>query len=236
MTSQEVIDEIRLELTGNLLETEIDDNTFEQIVKKALREIERFWDETKVVTVPFTSCIDLSGFNSSAIVKVYRAEAYGDAGSSQAGLADPMFAQQWMLFSNGGTMYNLNDYILNYSAWASLLQIKNTISTDMAFKEDKQANKLYINHYLDIPQFVTIEYIPKLTDTTEIKSDYWIDMLVKFSLAISKVVLGRIRTRFTQSSSLWTQDGETLLTEGNTELKELRDTLRANDNLIFGVD
>ena len=116
MTTQEVIDEIRLELTGNLLETEIDDNTFEQIVKKALRELERFWDETKVVTVPFVSCIDLSDFNSSAIVKVYRAEAYGDAGSSQEGLADPMFAQQWMLFSNGGTMYNLNDYILNYGA------------------------------------------------------------------------------------------------------------------------
>ena len=72
----------------------------------------------------------------------------------------------------------------------------------MAFKEDKQANKLYINHYLDIPKFVTIEYIPKLTDASDIKSDYWIDMLVKFSLALSKVVLGRIRSRFTQSGAL----------------------------------
>lgn len=236
MTAQQIIDEIRLELTGNLLETEIDDPTFELIIKKALREIERFWDETRLVTVPFASCIDLTNFNHSAVVKVYRTEGYGDAGSSQAGLADPMFAQQWMLFSNGGTMYNLNDYILNYSAWATLLQVKNTISTDMAFREDKQENKLYINHYLDIPKMVTIEYVPKLTSVDEVKSSYWIDMLVKFSIALSKVVLGRIRTRFIQSSSLWTQDGEKLLEEGNAELDKLRETLRTNDNLIFGID
>ena len=54
--------------------------------------------------------------------------------------------------------------------------------------------------------------------------------------AYTKIVLGRIRTRFTQSSALWTQDGEKLLEEGNTELKELREVLRANDNLIIGID
>lgn len=240
MTMREVIEEIKLEITGGLLELEIEDPAIELAIRKAMRELERFWDETTMVTVPFSSCIDLTDSeldlkeNANAIVDVFRTDAVGDVEGN--GINDPMFAQQWMLFSNAGTMYNLNEYLLNYASWNTLLQTKNTISTDMAFKEDKQANKLYINHYLDIPQFVTIEYIPKLTDTTEIKSDYWIDMLVKFSLAISKVVLGRIRTRFTQSSSLWTQDGETLLTEGNTELKELRDTLRANDNLIFGVD
>jgi len=31
-------------------------------------------------------------------------------------------------------------------------------------------------------------------------------------------------------------DGEKMLEEGNTELKELRETLRVNDNLTFGID
>ena len=51
-----------------------------------------------------------------------------------------------------------------------------------------------------------------------------------------KVALGRIRTRFTQSNALWTQDGETLLQEGNEELKELREILRVNSTLFYPVD
>lgn len=247
MLLQDIISEIKLELTGTLLEIEIDDTTIESVVKKSLRELERYWDETKLVTVPFSSCIELGpytdsagvtheGFNSSAIVKVYRTEAYGDSGSSSGSISDPMFAQQWMLFSNGGTMYNLQDYMLNYASWTTLLQIKNTMSTDLSFKEDKHQNKLYINHYLDKPGMITIEYIPKLTSVEDIQSDYWIDILIKLSTAMTKVILGRIRTRFTQSNALYSQDGERMLEEGNTDLKELREILRTNSNLVFGID
>jgi len=56
------------------------------------------------------------------------------------------------------------------------------------------------------------------------------------SVALTKVVVGRIRTRFTQAGALWTQDGEKILEEGNTELKELREVLRANSNLVYPID
>ena len=55
MTMQDIINEIRLELTGYILEMEIDDKTLESIVNKALREIGRFWDETTMITVPYAS-------------------------------------------------------------------------------------------------------------------------------------------------------------------------------------
>lgn len=42
MTTQEIVDEIKLELTGYLLEMEIEDSTIEAVIKKAAREIERF--------------------------------------------------------------------------------------------------------------------------------------------------------------------------------------------------
>jgi hypothetical protein len=83
---------------------------------------------------------------------------------------------------------------------------------------------------------ITIEYIPKLKSVEDIKSDYWLDILIKLSVALTKVVLGRIRTRFTQSNALWTQDGEKILEEGNTELKELREILRINSNMVLLID
>lgn len=76
-----------------------------------------------MVTVPFASCIDLAGSELdlkekvSSIVKVYRTEGTGVGSSSEASvLNDPMYMQQWTLFSNGGTMYSLSDYVMNYAS------------------------------------------------------------------------------------------------------------------------
>jgi len=141
-----------------------------------------------------------------------------------------------MVFSNAGTMYNLQDYVLNYAAWNTLTQVRNTISTDMAFREDKHAHRLYLNNNMSAPGMIAVEYIPKLSAVEDIKSDYWQDILIRMCIALTKITLGRIRTRFTQSNALWAQDGEKLLEEGNTELKELREVLRSNANLVFPID
>lgn len=237
MTLLDVIDEIKLELTGGVLDLEIEDTSIELVVKKALRELQRYWDESSFVTVPFESCIDLTKYQleSSSIVKVYRMTGMGEGGSELSAMTDPLYAQQFMIFSNAGTMFNLQDYVMNYAAWTTLSQTRNTISTDLGFREDKHNHKLYINS-MSSPGYITIEFIPKLESVEEIQSDYWQDILIKLSVALTKVTLGRIRTRFSQSNALWTQDGEKMLEEGNTELKELRELLRTNSNLIYGID
>jgi hypothetical protein len=158
----------------------------------------------------------------------------GDSGNLSV-INDPVQMAQFAIFSNGGTMYNLNDYVMNYASWMSMYQIKNTMSTDLSFKEDRHNKKLYINNY-NTPSMITIEYIPKLNSIEDIQSDYWIDILVKYCIALTKIVLGRIRTRFSQTNALWTQDGEKILEEGNTELKELREILRVNSNMVYIID
>ncbi len=239
MTLDEVIDEIKLELTGQILDMEITDETIVQVVKKALRELERYFDESTMITCPFASCINLDGefFREkvSSIVKVYRSEGMGESTEGLSVMTDPVYMAQFAIFSNGGTMYNLQDYIMNYASWMTLGKIRNTMSTELTFQEDRHNKKLYINNY-QAPSMITIEYIPKLTSVEDIQSDYWIDILVRYCVALTKVVLGRIRTRFTQSNSLWVQDGEKILEEGNTELKELREVLRVNSNMVFLLD
>ena len=240
MKLEDILSEIKLELTGYVLDMEITDETLVSVVKKSLRELERFWDETTMITVPFASCIDLDGdfFREkvSSIVKVYRTEGVGDVDGGLSVANDPIQMAQFAMFSNGGTMYNLNDYVMNYASWMTMYKIKNTMATDMAFREDRHNKKLYISKAMSKPSMVTIEYIPKLTDVEDIKSDYWIDILIKYCVALTKVVLGRIRTRFAQSNALWTQDGDKILEEGNTELKELREILRLNSNMTYLID
>lgn len=238
MKLDEILDEMKLELSGYILDLEITDETLVSVVKKALRELERYWDETTMISCPFASCIDLDGefFRErvSSIVKVYRTEGSGDSASFSV-MNDPIQMAQFAIFSNGGTMYNLNDYVMNYASWMTMYKIKNTMSTELSFKEDRHNKKLYINNY-NAPSMITIEYIPKLKSVEDIQSDYWIDILIKYCVALTKVVLGRIRTRFTQANALWTQDGDKILEEGNTELRELREVLRLNSNMVFVLD
>ena len=240
MKLRDVIDEIKLELTGNVLDIELEQADLKLVVNKALRELERYWDETTLITVPYASCIDLTDFDHSTIVHVYRSQAAGNVASNSndlsAGSIDPVYAQQWMIFSNGGTMYNLQDYVLNYAAWNTMSQIRNTLSTDLDFTEDKHNNKLYINNYMASYGKVTIEYVPKIKSVEDIKSEYWIDILIRICVSLTKQILGRIRTRFSQSNPLWAQDGDKLLEEGNSELKELREILRTNANMVYPID
>ena len=83
-----------------------------------------------------------------------------------------------------------------------MLQIRNTLSTDLSWKFDKVDNKLYVNISSGQPTGITIEYIPRYDTVEEIVSDYWIDTLVRLAVAKTKIAVGRIRTRYTQSNAV----------------------------------
>lgn len=237
MKLQQYVEEIKLELSGGLLELEMPDTTIAQYVTRALREVQRYIDIPKLVTVPYAPCIDLEGWKYNSIVKIYRTEGFiGNTAINKDLPNDPMYMQQWMIYSNGGSMYNLDNYVMNYLSYNTLLQMRNTLSTDVSWKEDKEAKKLYINIAYDSPKLITIEYIPVYDSVEQIEDDYWTDIIERLALALVKIGLGRIRSFATQSNALWTLDGPTLLAEGNQELADLRQHLVDNMNFIYPID
>ena len=241
MDRQAYIDEIRFKLTGGILELELDDKSLNQLLDSSFREIQRYIDLTSFVTVPYSACIDMNKINNghiNAVAKVYRADGYiSNNDQIENPLeVDPMYAQQWQLISGVGNLNNFTDYAYNYAAWNTLLQIRNTTSTDMAFIFDRSKNKLYINTSSGLPDTITIEYVPRFDDVSEIYSDFWIDVIIRMAVALGKVTLGRIRTRYTQSNALWQQDGQTMLDEGNSELSSLREELKASTQLCYPID
>lgn len=231
-------DELRLKLTGGVLHLELDDSTLDRIIDAAFREIQRYIDTTRLATLPFKPCMDLSECGVSSVSRVFRTQGYmGVSTSFQDGsLVDPMQAAQWQLLSGGAAGWNVSDWALNYGAWNTMLQIRNTTSTDLLFRFDRHTNFLYINCSYNPPKYITIEYVPRYDDVSQIVSDYWIDMLLRMALALTKVTVGRVRSRFTQSNALWSQDGEKLLEEGNAELEALRTFLSENHNLCYPID
>lgn len=238
MDMQALKEEILLKLTGDVTEFELSDSTLTRIINSSLREVQRYIDTFKMITVPFRSCIDLSEHNVSAVIGVRRSEGYmveADTENSAATM-DPLYASQWQLLSGMGNISYLTDYAHNYASWNTLLQIRNTTSTDLAHFYDKTANKLYINVSCGAPDSVTVLYIPRFNDVSEITSDYWNDVLVRLSVATAKITVGRVRTKFTQTNALYALDGDKLLEEGTTELNNLRTELKADTQLVYGID
>ena len=233
MNMQAYIDEIKLELTGGVLDLEIDDLALSRIVNSAMRELQRYICSTKLITVPFEKCISLKDLDINAVARVYRASALESSGNNST---DPVEVGLWQLTSNAGNMYNYNDYMLNYLTYSTLQQTRNTLSTDLAWYYEDSEKRLYINTALGSMEKVTIEYVPRYNSVEEITSDFWIDVLMRLSKALSKVAVGRIRSKFTQSNALWTLDGATMLQEGQNELSELRTYLQKNTQLLYAVD
>ena len=236
MNMEGYVSELKLKLTGGVLDLELDDATLASLVNSAFREIQRYIDETRLVTLPYERCIDLSKYNPNSVSAIYRAVGFIDDAAQQGVQIDPMYASQWQLLSGVGNLYNFQSSIYNFSSWNTLLQLRNTMSTDLAFWFDKQTNKLYINISTDSPENITVEYVPRYNNVEEIVTDYWIDMVVKLALALAKVTLGRVRSRFKQNNALWDQDGDQLLSEGNAELADLREKLVQNSNLMYPID
>lgn len=235
------IDEISFRLTGDILETEIDETGFNKILDMSLREIQRYIRDTKLITVPYSTCIDTSSFKDEngnpikimSIDNVYRTRAMASSNGSYN--SDPV-AMQYATMYGTGSLRNFQSQLYNLMSYNTMSQIQNSMSTDLLFKFDKYANKLYINASAGVPSEVTIEYIPRFDRVEDIESDYWIDILIRMAVANAKIIVGRIRTRYTQSNALWTQDGDRILEEGTTELNELRQHLLDNTWLTYPID
>ena len=180
MTSLENIrEEIRLKLTGDLLEIELEDDTIDQIVMTAVRELQRYITVTRLITVPFERCIDLCQYDYiSNVVAIYRTDELGSTTTDSSGSYDPMQVAQWQLISGMGNIKYFQDAVYNYASWTTLQQLRQTLSTDLAFRYDKHSRKLYINTSVGTPRNITIEYIPIIKQVEDIKSEYWEDMLI----------------------------------------------------------
>ena len=110
MDMKSYIDEIKLKLGGNVLDLELDDTTLEKVVNSAFREIQRYIDSTKLATLPYKPCIDLSDCHVSSVSRVFRAQGYASNNEQSSSLmADPVYMTQWQTLGGAGNIANMNN-------------------------------------------------------------------------------------------------------------------------------
>ena len=100
MELKDYVDQIKFQLTGGILENELKDADIEKIVGFSLKELNRYYDSTRLVTAAGSSCIDLetlqeeNNIKISSVSNVYRTSPVGSTSTSSGGTSDPMFIAQ----------------------------------------------------------------------------------------------------------------------------------------------
>ena len=90
MDMQGYINEVTLKLTGNVLSMELSETTLTSLINSSLRELQRYIDTTKLITIPFENCIDVKPYKVNSVARIYRSEGYmGNVQSSETGIVVP---------------------------------------------------------------------------------------------------------------------------------------------------
>jgi len=117
------VDKIKFQLTGNVLESELTDDDYAQIIKISLQEINRYYNQTGLVQVSGSRCVDLNKVEEdndieiSSVVSVHRTKAPGMQTTTST--TDPMYIAYWNTgFGNMGA--GSNRWVLNYASYNTL--------------------------------------------------------------------------------------------------------------------
>lgn len=228
-TMKSYVDYVMKNLGNQILKIELSEAQVEEVVKMALGELTHYINDTKSITVPYNSVIDTSKWPLKVSVVNYVMRGQSAINYIPVDAISSYYVNG-ARFGNGG---------LSLDQISTALQAQgnmNAISTDLDFRFEKDEQKLYVTCNAVKPKSLTIDYMPEYTCVDDIKESYWQNYLKRFSLAMTKVILGRIRSKYSLNSSQYSLDGDTMLSEGNSELQEIRSTLQNNNDSLFVID
>ena len=199
----------------------------------AFRELKRYMKTPVDKTVPYARRIELEKVGIVTRNVLYVQAAYPRIGLTMSSIDSGnvfQVAASVNTYSAIGQTSSLNiDPIMTEMAMA---QVRNTLGTDFQWKYDQDNGVVYCAHRDPRPSQVTIRYVPDYQDVSEIKSQTWIDYLVRLSEANMKKALGRSRSKYTIEGSNVSLDGDVLLQEANTELEAIRAELEGRKNKL----
>lgn len=232
MKMSEIVEQVSFML-GLPANNNVEQLQIEQAVLIAFRELKRYMKTPVDKTVPFATRIDLDEVGIKTKKVLYVQAAYPRIGLTLSSIDSCNVFQVAASVNNysgiGQTSAINIDPIMSEMGMA---QVRNTLSTDFQWKHDVMNNCIYCTHRDPRPGQVTVRYVPDFQDVSEIKSDTWLDYLIRMSEANMKKALGRARSKYTIEGSNVSLDGDVLLQEANTELEQIREELEGRKNKL----
>lgn len=222
----------------DLIDLEIDDDELTNIVNDSLDDMKPYISTTKLMTLPYRKVIDLKDKGVYNVYQVFRGTPTGPINTE--GVPD-----EAMLFggSGAGNLLMTGDYSINGHTVDMFEQVNLRLAANMyqnALRGLNDVDFTYSDHklYVDLSKTtpnITIEYSPLYKDVEELTDTYWERKLKDLAIANTKIILGRIRSKYTLDGNSYTLDGETLLTEGREERTALMEEFTTSASEVLQI-
>lgn len=211
MNIPETIEDIKLTLGGTVLDLEITDTDIERIILKAYRVAKPYISEVKKITRQASRKMDL---RNDKVLDVFRVIP-----------TIPSIHGDEMLF---------DFQVYSSQKVLDIGMVQRSAMRDIYYPFDFQDGFLYLSEGY-VMGMVTLECIVDL-DISELKDERVVTWIESYATALCKETIGRIRSKFKSNNLPVELDGETLLSEAQSEKTDLENSLKNEDfgfNLIL---
>lgn len=222
-SSDVLISDIKMELGWPLVDIELSNSNMELVLSKTMRDLQPYILFTHYKTLDLKPIIELPE-DVAYVLDIYRGAPKGSPITAPNMLNDNEIlfgatAHNSMLWdtgalSGGGGNDGMTSYYLMKLYYNSIRG--NTASIDFT----QNGNLLYVDKAMGGDK-VTIEYVPVITDPTQLTDSYWYKKLYDLFLANCKIVIGRARSKYRIQAAKYELDGTGILQEGLEEKEKI---------------
>ncbi len=214
MTEENIKKYISTMLGGSKLNIELDEQDFKEIIQHALEVLRPRYSGVRYIQVDGTnSPIDLSSHNIIEVIQIYEGQ---DTGVNQL---------QSQMFLNPGVFVFNSDFKDNYIQYLTYTKLASAYQTvqNATWKYDNVHKLLYLNKKR--PQ--VLKALVELRAVTDIEETcQWFAWFKDYCLALAKICVGRMRSKYKLSNAQYELDGDVILNEGIQERDKLEEELK----------
>lgn len=234
-----IIDDVMIELGYPVISLYITQTQINQMIDFAVRKCAHKATPKFLSTFYASGCVDVSGYDMEAVSAVYK----GDISSSGSGVSDGVEGCsncgtdgalgcnvcdklcQYRGYSNNLLRGDWNNEMYDMLAWQNARsQMQSLMLFDWYL--DYTAQKLYLDNFSGL---ITVEYTKSHITAEDLSHDTaWFSWIRDYTLALCKVIEGRIRNKFKVSSAPFEIEADELIQEGNQEKENLEQQLTEN--------
>jgi hypothetical protein len=204
MTKAELISEVKSVLGSDEVDLEIKDETIGLFIDKAVRQAFNYMDYRCIRTLPVVDQkVDVSELNVGTVLNIYETQPTNSLSEFELYIRQAMYS---------GSLVDYMGYNIMRSNYDSIIS--------RGFR--LIGNTLYVDNYYS---YITLEWMPKSITFEEVTEPEWIEWISKYTIALTKEAIGRVRSKYSVTGSPFELDGEKLLEEGKAEQLECLDYL-----------
>ena len=228
MTTKQAIDEIKFllgQIKGLKSQIELNEDDVQQLLDLSIRELVEKIDTPSMITLPYSNVIDLSAYKIAKIDMVMRADT--PYGTTEGLSYDPFYLSNSVAIGSQGAGGNggLNSVLQMQAQYAIRAMAQNAVQAELIHFHDLYHKTLTVSYSGQRPRQITLLYRPAIQTIEDLPSPIWASYLIRLATAHGKIIIGRIRSKYTVSGAPVTVNAE-ILTEGTSELDKLYEELK----------